>query len=72
MKSSPVRSLPPPSVGPVEMDIATAVDIPYIQEVVANSLAVKALFPQTKVAIELGGQDAKLIFFHQDETTGKP
>jgi activator of 2-hydroxyglutaryl-CoA dehydratase len=52
-------------------DIATAVDIPYIQEVVANSLAVKALFPQTKVAIELGGQDAKLIFFHQDETTGE-
>jgi len=39
----------------------------FIQEVVANTLAVKELFPQTRVAIELGGQDAKVIFFTFDK-----
>lgn len=43
----------------------------FIQEVVANTLAVKTFFPRTRVAIELGGQDAKVIFFRQDEKTGQ-
>lgn len=38
----------------------------YIQEVVANSLAIKEQYPDTRVAIELGGQDAKVIFFDFD------
>lgn len=45
---------------------------PYIQEVVANSLAVREFYPQTRVAVELGGQDAKVTFFHRDEKTGRP
>jgi predicted CoA-substrate-specific enzyme activase len=49
-------------------DIANALGQPYIQEVVANSLAIRRLFPQVRTAIELGGQDAKVIFFHRDET----
>jgi len=43
----------------------------FVQEVVANALAVRSDFPETKVAIELGGQDAKVIFFEKDPTTGK-
>ncbi|MCD7752195.1 MAG: acyl-CoA dehydratase activase [Lachnospiraceae bacterium] len=46
---------------------AEALGIPYIQEVVANAAAVCALYPQARTAVELGGQDAKLIFFHYDE-----
>ena len=42
----------------------------FIQEVVANSIAIKALHKNTRVAIELGGQDAKVIFFHHDLKTG--
>ena len=42
----------------------------YIQEVVANSIAVKRFYPQTRVAVELGGQDAKIVFFYHDEKTG--
>ncbi len=49
--------------------IADALGMHYIQEVVANSAAVKALYPQTRCAIELGGQDAKVIFFYYDEKT---
>jgi predicted CoA-substrate-specific enzyme activase len=43
----------------------------FVQEVVANALAVRAMYPETRVAIELGGQDAKVIFFEKDPTTGK-
>ncbi|MCX7786734.1 MAG: acyl-CoA dehydratase activase [Spirochaetes bacterium] len=43
----------------------------YIQEVVANSIAVKRFYPQTRVAVELGGQDAKIVFFYHDEKTGQ-
>ena len=51
--------------------IAESAGVAYIQEVVANSLAVRRFFPQTRVAIELGGQDAKVVFFHHNETTGE-
>lgn len=43
----------------------------FVQEVVANSLAVRKLHPETRVAIELGGQDAKVIFFERDPQTGR-
>ena len=48
-------------------DIATALNAPYIQEVVANSLTIRTLYPQVRCAIELGGQDAKIIFFREGE-----
>ena len=47
--------------------IADALGARYIQEVVANAAAVRALYPQVRTAVELGGQDAKVIFFHQEE-----
>ena len=43
----------------------------FVQEVVANALAVRATYPESRVAIELGGQDAKVVFFEKDRTTGK-
>ena len=46
--------------------LAEALDLPYVQEVVANSLAVGANYPTARTAIELGGQDAKMIFFKFD------
>lgn len=52
--------------------IARMLEVPYIQEVVANSIAVRKLHPQTRCAIELGGQDAKMVFFKPDDATGKP
>ncbi len=39
----------------------------YIQEVVANAAAVRALYPEARTAVELGGQDAKIVFFYYDE-----
>ena len=37
--------------------------IPFVQEVVAVSTALEDYAPQTDVAIELGGEDAKIIYF---------
>lgn len=50
--------------------IASSLGVPYVQEVVANSIAVQELHPNARCAIELGGQDAKMIFFECDEETG--
>ena len=44
-------------------ELAAALDVPYVQEVIANSVAVATHYPTARVAIELGGQDAKMIFF---------
>ena len=49
--------------------IAELLEIGFIQEVVANAIAVKALHPEARTAIELGGQDAKIIFFYHDPVT---
>ncbi len=51
--------------------IAKKMGVFYIQEVVANAVAVCELYPNVKTAIELGGQDAKVVFFYFDEKTNK-
>ena len=38
-------------------------EIPFIQEVVAGTLAVEKKIPKTDCAVELGGEDAKITFF---------
>ncbi|SES94207.1 2-hydroxyacyl-CoA dehydratase [Anaerobranca gottschalkii] len=42
--------------------IAEILGVPFIQEVVASSKALKSLYPYTDVAIELGGEDAKILY----------
>ncbi|MDU1674258.1 MAG: BadF/BadG/BcrA/BcrD ATPase family protein, partial [Veillonella sp.] len=42
------------------MAMAEKVRIPFVQEVIAETRAVKALYPETDVIIELGGEDAKV------------
>ncbi|MDO4314439.1 MAG: acyl-CoA dehydratase activase [Oscillospiraceae bacterium] len=51
--------------------VAEAMGVHYIQEVVANAAAVRALYPRARTAIELGGQDAKIIFFYYDKAEGR-
>ena len=42
---------------------AQAAKVPFVQEVFATGEVVKQLEPDTSVVIELGGEDAKIIFF---------
>ena len=50
--------------------IADVLGVPFVQEVVANSLAVRRDHENVRCAIELGGQDAKMVFFERDEKSG--
>src|ERR1700678_3984220 len=43
----------------------------FVQEVTAVSLAVEKLHPEVYSVVELGGQDAKIIVFKDDEATGR-
>ena len=45
------------------INLAKALGIGFVQEVVAVAKALKTVAPQTDVAIELGGEDAKIIYF---------
>lgn len=49
--------------GSAGMSIATDLDLSFIQEVIACNRTIEAYIPQTDVAIELGGEDAKITFF---------
>src|SRR5271166_4395575 len=51
--------------------IAEMVGAKFVQEVHAVSLAVEKLHPEVYSVIELGGQDAKIIVFEDDEETGR-
>ena len=45
------------------LTLANHLGVPFIQEVIAVSTALKEHAPKTDVAIELGGEDAKIIYF---------
>ncbi|MCR5081310.1 MAG: 2-hydroxyacyl-CoA dehydratase [Treponema sp.] len=45
------------------LSVSQWLNIPFIQEVVAATTAVRKLIPQTDVVIELGGEDAKITYF---------
>lgn len=48
--------------GSAGMGLAENFDIPFIQEVYSTRIAVKRLIPYTDIVIELGGEDAKILF----------
>ena len=47
------------------MSASRFLGVPFIQEVVSCKRAVEKYIPQTDVVIELGGEDAKIIYFDQ-------
>ncbi len=49
--------------GSAGMGLAQGADLPFVQEVFATSEAVKRLDGDASCVIELGGEDAKIIFF---------
>ena len=55
--------LHPVITGSGGLTLAKHLDVPFVQEVIAVSTSLKTLAPKTDVAIELGGEDAKIIYF---------
>ena len=58
----PDRKLRVSITGSAGLGLAQAAELPFVQEVHAAFLAVKQRYPQADVVIELGGEDAKIIF----------
>ena len=48
--------------GSAGMGLADGCGVPFVQEVFATRVAAKRLAPQADVVIELGGEDAKILF----------
>ncbi len=51
--------------------MASLIGAKFVQEVNAVSLAVEKLHPEVNSVVELGGQDAKIIIFKEDTSSGR-
>ena len=61
-KLGPIQ-VSPVITGSGGLSLAKHLGVPFVQEVIAVSTALQDYAPQTDVAIELGGEDAKIIYF---------
>ena len=53
--------------GSIGMGVAEKCGLSFVQEVVAASKAIQRQYPQTACMIDIGGEDAKVVFFRQGE-----
>jgi len=56
-------SMHPMITGSGGLTLANHLHVPFVQEVIAVSTSLEKYAPKTDVAIELGGEDAKIIYF---------
>jgi predicted CoA-substrate-specific enzyme activase len=49
--------------GSAGMGLASRIEIPFTQEVIALTKAIRKLYPEVSTFIELGGEDAKIVLF---------
>ena len=61
-KTGPMEVIPV-ITGSGGLALSNHLGVPFVQEVVAVASALQDYAPQTDVAIELGGEDAKIIYF---------
>ncbi len=49
--------------GSVGMGLGERYELPFVQEVVASDEVVRQLYPEVRTLVDIGGEDAKIIFF---------
>ena len=54
--------------GSAGMGIAEQHNFPFVQEVIASSEVIKYSYPKTHTLIDIGGEDAKIIFFEKNKS----
>lgn len=57
------KKVSPMITGSGGLTLAKHLEVPFVQEVISVATALQHYVPQTDVAIELGGEDAKIIYF---------
>ena len=60
----PIQAVPV-ITGSGGLTLANHLEVPFVQEVIAVSSSLEEFAPKTDVAIELGGEDAKIIYFER-------
>lgn len=56
--------------GSVGMGFCEQLGLTFIQEVMAATKAIQHRYPQVRTMIDIGGEDAKIVFFENAEATG--
>ena len=54
--------------GSAGMGVAERGNLPFVQEVVAAAEVIRAKYPETKTFVDIGGEDAKMIFFEEGKS----
>ena len=62
-KALPATQVTVAVTGSAGMGIAQSTGLSFVQEVIASTTSIRHYIPRTSVAIELGGEDAKITFF---------
>ena len=52
--------------GSAGMGLSEKFELPFVQEVIASAEVVHQLYPQVNTLIDIGGEDAKMIFFDRE------
>lgn len=65
----PLETMHLAATGMGAMELSSVLKVPFVQEVVAEGLALRTYHRQVDVAIELGGEDAKVTYFETDGKT---
>lgn len=52
--------------GSAALDTSEKFDLPFVQEVIATHAVIKKQYPDVRTAIDIGGEDSKMIFFDVD------
>ncbi len=52
--------------GSAGMGVTERFNLPFIQEVIASAEVVRQMYPDVKTLIDIGGEDAKMIFFKDE------
>ena len=55
--------------GTIGLGVAERCKLPFLQEVVAAAKAISTNYRHAKAMIDIGGEDAKVVFFNEGETT---
>ncbi|MDR3252598.1 MAG: hypothetical protein LBT35_03435, partial [Tannerella sp.] len=51
--------------GSAGMGVAERLELPFVQEVISSIEIIKRCYPSTRTLIDLGGEDAKIVFFKE-------
>lgn len=54
--------------GSAGMGVAERGNLPFVQEVVAAAEVIRVKYPETKTFVDIGGEDAKMIFFEEGKS----